>query len=82
MYELTIADPAFVKMITHLYSIHMELIKKWGDYSDTTCSMGENPNLFHYLPEGFLFDIMEIVTAAMKINPRYALAFTPDFVSS
>lgn len=78
-YELSITDPGYVKMLEHLYSVHMELMKQWGEFDATSCSMGVDPVLFHYLPEGFLFDINEIIIASIKINRRYALAFSPDF---
>jgi hypothetical protein len=42
-YELTICDPYMVKLLEKYYTVHIKLMKDWGDYNESEVRFGDNP---------------------------------------
>lgn len=62
-------------MLEKYFTVHMKLMKDWGDYSPKEVKFGPNPVLFCYLPEGFFLDLIDAFTEILKSNPRGAKTF-------
>ena len=58
----------------------MKLMRDWGEYDEVHVKFGAkaHPNLFCYLPENFLGDLIECFTDILKMNSKAHKAFMPD----
>lgn len=53
-YELQLCDPYVIKMLEKYYTIHIKLMKEWGNFDEKEYVFQTSQKLFNYLPEGFL----------------------------
>jgi hypothetical protein len=58
----------------------MKLMRDWGEYDERLVNFGSkgHPNLFCYLPENFLGDMIECFSDVLRVNSREFRAFMPD----
>lgn len=67
-------------MLQNFYSMHIKLLKVWGEFDEKQFCFGSKPNLFCYLPESLMIDTIECITEILKNNPKGSLAFNSDFI--
>ena len=80
-YELCLCDSALSKLVEKLYTVHIMLLKIWGEYDEKTAALGrQHPNLFCYLPENFLSDLIDSFTEILKSNTRPSKVFSKETV--
>jgi Ubiquitin elongating factor core len=83
-FELALCDQALAKMLEKFFTVHIQLMREWGEYDEKTVKFGGNnhPNLFCYLPENFLTDFIDSFTDIMRTNSREYRAFMPETIVS
>ena len=79
-YELALCDMNLARMIEKFYLVHMKLMRDWGEYDEKQVRFGskDHPNLFCYLPENFLGDMIECFSDILRTNSKEYRAFMPD----
>jgi Ubiquitin elongating factor core len=60
----------------------MKLMKDWGEYDEREVRFGAkgHPNLWCYLPENFIEDLLTSFSEVMKCNPKEHKAFSIDTI--
>jgi hypothetical protein len=80
-YELCLCDNHLAKLLEKLYTVHIQLLKNWGMFdAKEVCFGGKHANLFCYLPENFIADLIDAFSDILKTNPREFKAFLPETV--
>ena len=79
-FELALCDYNLAKLIEKFYLVHMKLMRDWGEYDEQKARFGvkDHPNMFCYLPENFLRDLIECFSDILRTNSKEYKAFMPD----
>lgn len=67
-YELTLSDSFLIKALEKYYTVHIKLMKDWGEYNEKNVQFSDIPKLFCHLPESFFSDLIEAFTELIKLN--------------
>lgn len=67
---MTLCDSNLAKLLEKFFTVHMRLMKDWGEFDAKNISFGGRPHLFCFLPENFLTDMIECFTEIIKIHPK------------
>lgn len=83
-YELCLCDQSLAKLLERFFTVHMKLMKDWGEYDPVKVLFGAkgNPNLWCYLPQNFIGDLIESFSEILKFNPKEHKALTNETIVS
>jgi hypothetical protein len=71
-YELALCDPHLAKILEKYYTMHIKLMRDWGEFNPKLVKFSDNPPLFSHLPDSLLQDLIEAFTELIKLSPKGA----------
>ncbi len=69
-YELTLGENGLAKMLEKFFTVHMKLMREWGNMDKLEVCFTKGTGLFAHFPESYLQDLIDMFTEAIKMNPR------------